>query len=146
MMASRTPVRAEGRAHPIHGILSAFPLAFFVGAFVTDIVYANSADMMWANFSIWQITFGIIGGILAAIAGIGDALMNRGRRRGGSSSAHSLVTIFMMAFALVDAFVHSRDAWTSVVPTGLVLSAVTALLALASSWLGFSVLARQELR
>lgn len=147
-MASRASLPAVGRAHPVHGILSAFPLAFFTGALVTDIVYANSTNMMWSNFSVWQITFGLVGGVLAAVAGIVDAVVHRGRRRPRREGAaiHNLLSIFTLAFALVNAFVHSRDAWTSVVPTGLVLSAVTTLLAFASSWFGFVLLAREGSR
>ena len=33
----------------------------------------------------------------------------------------------MLVLALINNFVHSRDAWTSVVPTGLILSALTVL-------------------
>ena len=145
-MASRASPRAVSRAHPIHGILSAFPLAFFTGALITDIIYANSADMQWANFSAWQITFGLIGAVLSAIAGIVDGVMhrNRPRRDRAGSAAHNIVTIFALAFALGNAFVHSRDAWTSVVPTGIVLSAITVVLIFVSSWLGFALLARQE--
>jgi uncharacterized membrane protein len=147
-MASRAYASPAGRAHPVHGILSAFPLAFFTGALATDIIYAESTNMMWANFSVWQITFGLIGGVLAAVAGIVDAVVHRGRprpRREGSA-LHNLLSIFALAFALVNVFVHSRDAWTSVVPTGLILSVVTVVLAVAASWLGFLVLARQGSR
>ena len=37
--------------------------------------------------------------------------------------------------------VHSRDAWTSVVPAGLILSAITTILILITSWIGYSVAA-----
>ena len=131
LAASRT-----AHAHPIHGVLSAFPLAFFVGALVTDVIYANTADMQWANFSVWLITFGLFMGVLAAVAGVVDAIaFSRQRRR--RPLWHSLGTGAMMALALVNAFVHSRDAWTSVVPTGLALSAIVAVLAVATSWQGF---------
>lgn len=131
LAASRT-----AHVHPIHGLLSAFPLAFFVGALVTDVIYANTADMQWANFSVWLITFGLFMGVLAAVAGVVDAIaFSRQRRR--RPLWHSLGTGAMMALALVNAFVHSRDAWTSVVPTGLALSAIVAVLAVATSWQGF---------
>jgi uncharacterized membrane protein len=133
------------RTHPVHGILSAYPLAFFTGALVTDVIYSKSTNMMWANFSIWLITAGLLMGVLAAVAGIADAIASRGRvpsRR--RPWPHSVATGLTMVLALVNAFVHSRDAWTSVVPTGLVLSAIVAVLALVSSWLGYSLEARQE--
>ncbi|WP_419827066.1 DUF2231 domain-containing protein [Sphingomonas sp.] len=133
------------RTHPVHGILSAYPLAFFTGAFATDVIYARSANMMWANFSTWMITAGLLMGVFAAVAGIVDAVTSRGRaRRTRRPWPHSVTTGLMMALGLVNAFIHSRDAWTSVVPIGLVLSAVVAVLALVSSWLGYSLEARQE--
>lgn len=148
-MATSYPDRPSygGHAsHPIHGMLAAYPLAFFTGALVTDIFYANTADMQWANFSIWLITGGLLMGVLAAIVGIVDGVANRRRRPRRSSWPHSLGTLLMMALALVNAFIHSRDAWTSVVPTGLILSAIVAVLALATSWLGYSLETRQEIR
>lgn len=123
---------------PLHGILAAFPLALFVAAFFSDWAYAESADMQWANFSIWLIAGGIAMAVAAGVAGIVDALMigRAGHRR---SALHAILTIVTLVTAILNAFVHSRDAWTSVVPTGIILSAVTAILVLIVSWIGYSV-------
>lgn len=130
------------RAHPVHGILSAYPLAFFTAAFVADIAYANSAQMQWANFAVWLITGGLLMGVLAAIAGIVDALLYKGIRR--RSWPHSAGVLLMMILALFNVFIHSRDGWTSVVPTGLILSAIVSVLALVTSWMGYLLEARRE--
>ena len=61
--------------HPIHPMLIPFPVAFFIGAFVTDIVYAQTAYLMWQYFSIWLITAGLIMGGLAAVFGHSPSLM-----------------------------------------------------------------------
>lgn len=137
---------ATPRAHPIHGMLAAYPLALFTAALVTDIAYANTADMQWANFSVWLITGGLAMGVVAAIGGIIDAVRQRGRPRASRPWWHGVATGLMMLFALVNAFIHSRDAWTSVVPTGLILSVLTTIFALWSSWNGFALLSRQEVR
>jgi uncharacterized membrane protein len=145
--SSESPGAEVHHAHPIHAMLSAYPLAFFTGALVTDVIYANTAQMQWANFSIWLITGGLLMGVLAAVAGIVDAVVFRRRRvKRQGSWIHSLGTALMMLLAFVNAFVHSRDAWTSVVPTGIVLSAIVAVLALATSWQGYALHARQEAR
>jgi uncharacterized membrane protein len=52
----------------------------------------------------------------------------------------------MMMLALINAFIHSRDAWTSVMPAGLILSAIVAVLAVATSWMGYSLEGRQEFK
>lgn len=146
-MASITRDRASV-SQPIHGMLAGFPLALFTAALVADIAYADNANMQWANFAVWLIAGGAAMGVLAAIAGIVDALITRRswnvRRR--ESSLHSVLTIVMLVLAIVNGFVHSRDAWTSVVPDGLILSAVTVLLALITSWMGYSIVGRDTVR
>lgn len=126
---------------PLRGILAAFPLAFFVAAFCSDWTYAESANMQWANFSAWLIAGGVFMAIVAAIAGIADVILvdDATRRR---SSLHSILTVVVLIVAIINGFIHSRDAWTSVVPTGIILSAITAVLVLVTGWLGYT--ARRE--
>lgn len=125
--------------HPIHTLLAAFPLAFFTTAFLTDLTYVNTAEMMWANFSIWLITGGLIMGGLAAVAGIIDFARNRRARRAPRPWFHSLLNVLVLGLALLNAFVHSRDAWTSVMPTGIILSAIVAVLVVIASWTGTTI-------
>ena len=106
-----------------------FPAACFIVTVVTDIAYAKSANMAWETFSIWLLTIGLItAGIVVAI-GLIQAF--------GQGRWPSLILRVGYAIALVlalfNAFVHSRDAYTSVVPTGLTLSILT-VLALLVTW------------
>ncbi len=135
MTEFRDAARASG-AHPLHVILAAYPIACFTGAFVTDLAYAETYQMQWANFSVWLIAVGVVMGVLAAIAGLVDYALHRGDRARRSASLHTLGNALALLLAVVNGFVHSRDAYTSVMPTGLVLSAIVAVLVLVSSWLG----------
>lgn len=124
---------------PLHLLLGAFPIVCFIGALVTDIVYANTADMQWANFSAWLLTAGLVTGALAILGGIVAYARDRSRGAGGGLGAllvHGVGTVAVMMIALINVLVHSRDAWTSVVPTGLELSVVTVVLMLLTGWLG----------
>ena len=76
--------------------------------------------------------------MLAAIAGIVDGVRHRGRVRRRPSSLHTVLTIVLLVVAVLDGFIHTRDGWTSVVPEGLILSGVAAVLVLVTSWLGYS--------
>jgi len=122
--------------HPLHVILSAYPIACFTGAFVTDLAYAGTYEMQWANFSAWLIVVGLVMGVLAGVAGIVDFLLNRRMRTRRSGWPHGLGNGLVMLLSLWNAFVHSRDAYTSVVPLGITLSAVVAMLVVVTSWLG----------
>jgi uncharacterized membrane protein len=139
---SGTPV-ATG-AYPLHVILAAYPTACFTGAFLTDITYATTYEMQWANFSVWLITAGLVMGALAAIAGVADYFVNRRRSEGGTGRVHALGSVLVLLLSLWNVFVHSRDAYTSVVPTGIVLSGIVTILVLATSWLGTSAAWRRH--
>ncbi len=57
---------------PIHPIVVSFPIAYFTAAFVTDLAYWQTADVMWETFSDWLITAGLVTAGLAAIAFVID--------------------------------------------------------------------------
>jgi uncharacterized membrane protein len=130
--------------HPIHPMLVPFPIACFTGALLTDIVYWKTAEMMWADFSAWLLFAGLVMGALAAIAGLVDFLSNRLIRALPTAWLHMAGNIVVMLLALFNSFVHSRDAWTSVVPTGLILSALTVVVMLFTGWLGGSMVYRHR--
>ena len=129
---------------PIHPMLVPFPIACFTGALFTDVAYWKTAEMMWADFSAWLLFAGLVMGALAAIAGLVDFLSNRLIRALPTAWLHMAGNIVVMLLALFNSFVHSRDAWTSVVPTGLILSALTVVVMLFTGWLGGSLVYRHR--
>ncbi len=134
-----TAGRAVWAAYPA---LAPFPFAFFAAALVTDIAYWQTAEMQWSNFSVWLITAGLVMSGVAALAGVFDLLANL-RTRGAKPAWLPVIgNLIAIGLALVDAFVHSRDAYTSVVPTGLILSALVVLILLVTRWLGSALVYR----
>jgi len=133
---------AQIARHAIHPMLVPFPIACFIGALLTDIAYAASGEMMWADFSAWLITAGLIMGVLAAIAGLTDFLGNRLIRVQRPAWPHLLGNLVVLVLSFFNALVHSRDAWTSVVPWGLVLSIIVVLILPVTGWLGWSLVSR----
>ena len=113
---------AKPRRRPIHKMPASFSAASFAGALVTDLVYWQMPDVMWERFSIWLITVGLIMAGVAAIAYVIDLLGGRQIDR----PAWPRVVGYGLAvlLSLFNAFVHSRDGYTAVVPTGLTLSGI----------------------
>ncbi len=136
----RSTARIAG--HPIHPMLVPVPIVCFVGALITDVTYFATANIMWADFSTWLITVGVIMGVLAAIAGLIDFLGNRLIRTRRPAWPHVLGNLLVLVLATFNMLVHSRDAWTSVVPTGLILSALVVLILPVTGWLGWSMVYR----
>jgi uncharacterized membrane protein len=122
--------------HPILPMFMQFPIACFVGALVTDLVYWRTANMMWETFSVWLITVGLIMGGIAAVAGVVDFLSNRRNPGLLPGWPYMLGNTLALILALVNAFVHSRDAYTSVVPEGLILSVLVVVILAFTSWMG----------
>jgi uncharacterized membrane protein len=122
--------------HPIHPMLIPIPIVCFIGALVTDIAYARSAEMMWADFSSWLLAVGFIGGVLAAIVGLIDFLGNRLIREQAPAWPHLIGNLVVLVLAFFNNLIHTRDAWTSVVPVGLILSILTVLVLPVTAWFG----------
>jgi uncharacterized membrane protein len=81
-------------------------------------------------------------GVLAAIAGLVDFLSNRLIRAQPPAWPHLIGNLVVLVLAFFNALIHTRDAWTSVVPIGLILSIVTVLILPITGWLGWSMVYR----
>lgn len=123
----------RARLAPLHGILLAFPIALFTSGVATDLAYLNTAQMQWTNFSAWLNAGGVAFGGLVLLWALVDAV--RARFRGAAPLLYLGVVALMFIVGLVNAFQHSRDAWSSVGSLGLALSIVSAVLALVAGWL-----------
>lgn len=135
MVMQVTPIQARP-IHAIHAMLLAFTLPFFLAALVSDLAYWNTFQIQWANFSAWLIVGGLLGGGLALLWALFDLV--RFRRRGSRRPLlYFLLLLAMFIVGLINELVHAKDAWAAM-PDGLYLSIVTALLAFAASWIGFS--------
>jgi uncharacterized membrane protein len=138
-----TPFRM-GRTHRIYAILLPIPILCFVGALLTDGTYQYSdGNLLWVNFSSWLLAtgllFGAIAGIVLLVSVAVDATL-----RSGPTWGHLGLLFVAWVVELMNAFVHTRDGWTAVIPTGLILSVIAVVLALASGWLWQSARYRDD--
>lgn len=142
-MPTDTPQSTASIAgHPIHAMLVPFPIACFIGAWLTDIAYANSYDLMWANFSIWLLTAGLVMAAFAAIAGAIDYFSSPRIRAIGAAKVHVIGNIVALVLTVINAFVHSRDGYTAVVPTGITLSTIVVIILAVTAWMGGALVYR----
>lgn len=139
---ARVSTTAQIAGHPIHPMLVPIPIACFIGTLLTDIAYVASAEIMWANFSAWLLLVGVIFGVLAAIAGLTDFIGNRLVRAQPPAWPHLIGNVVALVLAIFSMMIHMRDGWTSVWPTGLVLSAITVLILPITGWLGWALVYR----
>jgi len=124
---------------PLHPMLLGFPAACFIGTMLTDIAYWATAQMIWANFSAWLLLAGLVTGGIVLVVGIVDAVRGRLSYSRGPIWIYVIGNLLVLGLSLLNAFVHSRDAWTSVVPTGIVLSIIVVLILLVTGWMSWTV-------
>lgn len=128
---ARRPVRPLSIArYPISAMFVPVPVVCFVGALITDLAYRGSGGtLLWVNFSSWLIAAGLVFGAIAAVVLLVDVF----RGAAGWPAFALLLAAWIVEF--INSLVHARDGWTAVVPTGLILSIVGAVLVLIAGWL-----------
>jgi uncharacterized membrane protein len=130
------------RGHPLHAMLVPIPVVCFVGTLVTDIVYWKTAAMLWADISAWLLVVGLVVSLFAATAGLIDFLGDRRIRELRAGWIHGLGNIAALVLSFFNALIHTRDAYTSVVPSGLILSALVVAILLVTGWNGWTMVYR----
>jgi len=124
------------RGRSIHKMPVAFSAAYFSAALVTDLVYWQIPNVMWERFSIWLIVAGLIVAGIAVIAWLIDLVGTRNIERPAWPGVVGYAVAVLLS--LINAFVHSRDGYTAVVPTGLMLSGSVVVVLLLTALTGMA--------
>jgi len=127
---------------PVHAMLVPIPVVCFVGTLVTDIVYWRTAAMLWADVSSWLLMVGLVVSVFAVPAGLIDLFGDPRIRRLRAAWIHAIGNVTAVILSIFNALIHTRDAYTSVVPSGLILSALVVGILLVTGWNGWALVYR----
>ncbi|HKO20181.1 MAG TPA: DUF2231 domain-containing protein [Acidobacteriaceae bacterium] len=130
--------------HPLHVMLVPIPIVCFIATLITDIAYSQTAKMLWSDMSAWLLVVGVIIAILAAVAGLIDFFGEPRIRNLRAAWIHAIGNVAVLILSIFNVLIHTRDAYTSVVPTGLILSAIVVLILLVTGWNGWSMVYRHR--
>jgi uncharacterized membrane protein len=109
-------------------MLDPIPYGFFVGALIFDVIYAKSGEILWVKGAAWLIAVGLLFAVLPRLINLARVWFpGRGAQRAAGAMAGFWLNLFAIAAAIMNAFVHSRDAY-GVMPEGLWLSCLTVVL------------------
>ena len=126
-MSYRPAPRRSVVANAIYGLLNPIPFGFFVAALIFDIVYARTGEMLWMKGAAWLIAIGLVFAIIPRLVNLAQVWITSRRGALGGDRLDFWLNLLAIIVAVVNAFVHSRDAY-SVMPAGVWLSALTVLL------------------
>lgn len=131
--------------HPLHPMIVPFPIAFFISALATDLVYLQTAGPGWAQASMWLLGAGLAMALLAAALGLTDFLGERRVRRIREAWLHMVGNVLAVALAAVSFYLRAtQGAEAAVAPAGVTLSAVVAVLLLFNGWMGWALVYRHH--
>jgi uncharacterized membrane protein len=114
-------------AESIYGLLNPIPFGCFVAALIFDILYAETAVMLWDKGAAWLIVFGLLFAVVPRLVNLTQVWITSRRSSTRTDKLDFWLNLVAIVVSIVNAFVHSRDAY-AVVPTGLWLSGFTVIL------------------
>jgi uncharacterized membrane protein len=123
--------------HPIHPMLIVLPLGLLASAVVFDIVYLINGNALFPAISYYNMAFGILGGLLAAVFGLADWLsVPSGTRAKSVGLYHGIGNVTLVVLFAVSWFL--RGGVTGYIPStlALIFSFAGILLGLVTAWLG----------
>lgn len=129
----RTTAAIKG--HPLHPSLVPIPIALFLAALATDIVFVVDGSDGWAVASRWLLGGGLAGALLAALAGFIDFAGNARIRALRDAWLHLFANLAIVLIEGVNFVLRLQDPDVAG-SFGIVLSAAAAMLLAFSGWKG----------
>jgi uncharacterized membrane protein len=114
-------------AESLYGLLNPIPFGCFVAALIFDILYSESAEILWDKGAAWLIVFGLLFAVVPRLVNLTQVWVTSRQTATRTEKLDFWLNLFAIVAAIFNAFVHSRDAY-AVVPTGLWLSIGTVIL------------------
>jgi uncharacterized membrane protein len=126
-MTPTSPRYRSRLATSLFDLLNPIPYGLFVGTLIFDIIYAITENVFWAKGAAWLVTVGLIFAIIPRFINLGHVWF--GLRYAGKSRERLVFWLNLLGIiaAIVNAFVHSRDAY-GMVPLNVILSVITVAL------------------
>lgn len=136
--------KASFKSHPLHPILVSFPIAFFIGTFICDIIIAFSSSDSLHHTSFILNAAGIGGALLAAIPGIIDFIYTVPPESSGKKRAakHGILNVVVLIIFSVALSLKSNEASPIAI---LVTETIGVVLLSISGWLGGTLVYRNQI-
>ena len=136
--------KAHVKSHPIHPILVSFPIAFFTGTFLFDLLGWLVSSSFW-NVGYYLEIAGILFAVLAAIPGLVDYIYTVPPKSSAKKRAtkHALLNTTMLILFIL-AFIYRREGYTS--PYVLLgIEFVGVIIMSIAGWLGGTLVYRNQI-
>lgn len=113
----------------LYEIFNPIPLGFFVAAWIFDVLYIRTFELMWTHAASWLIAIGLVIAIIPRLINLVHVWVGHRYAQASPVKIHFWLNLVAIVLAIINAFIHSRDAW-AVVPAGVILSTLVVFLLL----------------
>lgn len=122
----REPVYPEKNrlAAVIYNLLNPIPYGCFIAALIFDIIYIYSTDVMWGKSASWLILFGLLFAIIPRLINLFQVWVGAAWPQLSAVKIHFWLNLLAIVAAILNSFVHSRDAY-AIAPQNVIWSAIT---------------------
>ena len=127
---------AAASLSPVHAVLFSFVFPLTFAAMLSDWAYSSTFQVQWVNFAEWLIAGSLAAGVPALLWSL-IGLLHSKRARAGPPRLFVLLLAVTLLVNFINALTHAKDAFATM-PGGLILSAIGTVLALVTSWIGYS--------
>jgi uncharacterized membrane protein len=124
------------RGHPIHPALIHFPVAALLMLVGTDLAYLYTGDPFWARAGLWLSGVGAAIGWISGMAGLVDLVAVARIRRLITAWGHAILAVLLLSLATFNWLLRSGAPEENILPWGLAVSLMTALLIGMTAFLG----------
>ncbi|MFL5752789.1 MAG: DUF2231 domain-containing protein [Bacteroidia bacterium] len=137
--------KANLKGHPLHPILVSFPIAFFTGAFISDLILVFTDRVFFGQMAKYMEAGGIIFAVIAAIPGIIDyyAVVPPGSSAMKRATKHAVLNTAML-FIFTMALLLRKNNEISIYVI-LLLEAAGVIVLTIAGWLGGTLVHRNQI-
>lgn len=113
----------------LYELFNPLPTGFFAAAWIFDILYIKTFQIMWTDAASWLIAIGLLIAIIPRLISLVQVWVTQRHSVTKAEKLHFWLWLVAIVLAIFNAFVHSRDAY-AVVPSGVILSTAVVILLL----------------
>jgi len=137
--------KASINGHPIHPILVSFPIAFFIGTFISDLSFFFSDKIIFKEMAMYLEAGGIVSALIAAIPGIVDYYTTVPPKSSAKERAtkHGILNISMLfVFAIALLLRRNEEIHFLFI---LILEGIGVIILSIAGWLGGTLVSRNQI-
>jgi uncharacterized membrane protein len=139
------PSTAAIGGHPLHPILIPLPITLLLLPFFTDLGYWQTGDEFWARAGVWLLGAGVLTGLAAGVVGAIDYFTIERARSVTVGPLHAAGNVAALILGTINWWMRLDNPATAIVPWGIVISGVIALLLLVAGWAGGELVYRHKI-